>query len=268
MTNNAQLKIWLFGITVFIDLLLVFVLLVIVYISIFQYINFVYKGTSTQGEIVNFIKTPTNHQWPIVLFKDDKDVFRELIIPKNNGYLKYNKSLINIYCLRDKKTNQLMVITAPTIVDIIWNINSFLLAIVLFYLGYLLFKYTCNLYRGNKLGYKFHQICQKCKGIIYYNCYDSFANLYPHFYCNTCSNVLWREEDYKKVQKNALSTKLLITINTSLPNCPCGGRFQIDANPKCPNCHVEIIHKIDFLDRLKDANVLVIEKAKEIFIYD
>jgi hypothetical protein len=87
------------------------------------------------------------------------------------------------------------------------------------------------------------------------------GNLNPHFYCDTCSNLFWRAEDYHRLYGNVPTKALIQEITGNLPQCPCGGRFAAEANPKCPHCHQELPHQDIVADRLFDALAIQIEGA-------
>jgi len=59
-----------------------------------------------------------------------------------------------------------------------------------------------------------------------------------------------------------LSANLLKEITSTLPVCPCGGKFQSDAHPKCPYCQHSFTHQNDFISRLADPYMIRIERAK------
>lgn len=72
----------------------------------------------------------------------------------------------------------------------------------------------------------------------------------PHFFCDTCSNVIHREQDHALLYENEINQELLDRIAATLPDCPCGGRFVPGANPKCPSCKTEYVHQWDAVKRL------------------
>ncbi len=72
----------------------------------------------------------------------------------------------------------------------------------------------------------------------------------PHFFCDTCSNVIHREQDHALLYEHEANQELLEQIAATLPNCPCGGRFVPGANPKCPSCKTEYTHQWDAVKRL------------------
>lgn len=81
---------------------------------------------------------------------------------------------------------------------------------------------------------------------------------FPHFYCDRCSNVIHRIKDQKLVY-NESSIKLLCQIEADLPECPCGGRFRSDCNPKCPKCGYEFKHQDTAVERLGDPHMIVVD---------
>ncbi|EIW9154211.1 hypothetical protein A8C16_30645, partial [Klebsiella pneumoniae] len=69
-------------------------------------------------------------------------------------------------------------------------------------------------------------------------------------FCDTCSNVIHREQDHALLYENEINQELLDRIAATLPDCPCGGRFVPGANPKCPSCKTEYVHQWDAVKRL------------------
>ncbi|AEG92492.1 conserved hypothetical protein [Ramlibacter tataouinensis TTB310] len=84
---------------------------------------------------------------------------------------------------------------------------------------------------------------------------------FPHFYCDTCSSVIHREQDKELVDPVEPSQQLLDQIATALPNCPCGGRFRPGANPKCPHCRAEYKHPWSPVQRLTLPHVILLDGA-------
>jgi len=80
----------------------------------------------------------------------------------------------------------------------------------------------------------------------------------PHFYCDTCSNVIHRMDD-KKLTYDEKSQAILDQISKTLPECPCGGRFAPDTDPKCPSCSEPMRHSLTPVDRLHDPNMIVLD---------
>jgi hypothetical protein len=87
------------------------------------------------------------------------------------------------------------------------------------------------------------------------------GDLSPHFYCDSCSNILFRENDQKKLNKNDHTEELLNEITKDLPKCLCGGQFKAGANPKCPHCKKEIKHQSNPLQRLSDPYAIQVKGA-------
>ena len=82
----------------------------------------------------------------------------------------------------------------------------------------------------------------------------------PHFYCDHCSNAIFREED-QSLSWNEQNAEVLATIASTLPSCPCGGRFVPGANPKCPRCGAAFTHQADPVKRLSDPHVILLDGA-------
>ena len=89
---------------------------------------------------------------------------------------------------------------------------------------------------------------------------SGMSQCFPHFYCDTCSNVIRRLEDQKLVW-NGKSRELLEEIVASLPRCSCGGVFVAGAAPKCRHCGAEYSDSRDPVDRLHDPHMIVMDGA-------
>jgi hypothetical protein len=103
--------------------------------------------------------------------------------------------------------------------------------------------------------------CPHCKGIVEFYHYSGMGDLVPHFYCNTCSNILFREDDHHKIRNREITVALLNELSKSLPACPCGGQFSPEASPKCPHCKLEIKHQETALKKLTDPYAIQIKGA-------
>jgi transposase-like protein len=84
---------------------------------------------------------------------------------------------------------------------------------------------------------------------------------FPHFYCDTCSNVIHREEDKALVYSAEPSQELLEFIAQSLPACPCGGQFKPNTDPKCVSCNSKFTHQNSAVQRLTLPNLILIDGA-------
>jgi hypothetical protein len=103
--------------------------------------------------------------------------------------------------------------------------------------------------------------CPHCKGVVEFYHYSGMGDLVPHFYCDTCSNILFREEDHHKIRNREITVALLNELSDSLPACPCGGQFSPEASPKCPHCKLEIKHQETPLKKLTDPYAIQIKGA-------
>lgn len=118
-----------------------------------------------------------------------------------------------------------------------------------------------------KRKYPYKTVCPTCNQEHRYMRYGGMSQLFPHFYCNKCSNVIRRKVDFEKVMKSEIiSESLLQEISSTLPKCPCGGNFQPGTNPKCPHCKKEIPHQNNAIERLTDPYLIVIQGAKAYFV--
>lgn len=96
-----------------------------------------------------------------------------------------------------------------------------------------------------KRPYTSHMKCPQCAAAIEYWVTSGMSECYPHFYCSTCSNVLWREQDHDIIRPDQVDViQAMPAIIASLPQCKCGGRFTLDAGPKCPTCGYEFKQQI------------------------
>jgi len=103
--------------------------------------------------------------------------------------------------------------------------------------------------------------CPQCKEITYAWKSSGMSESCPHFYCNSCSNALVREQDKGLLYKLGVSEELLNKIIPTLPDCDCGGKFEPGMNPKCPSCCFEFKHHNDSIARLGDPHVILVNGA-------
>lgn len=103
--------------------------------------------------------------------------------------------------------------------------------------------------------------CPDCKATIEYWWTSDISACFPHFYCESCSNVFWRSSDRERVTSSNLSEGLAKRIASELPKCKCGGSYRAGANPKCPSCGHEFKHGGSINQRLTDPNVILLQGA-------
>ena len=103
--------------------------------------------------------------------------------------------------------------------------------------------------------------CLHCRETVDFYHYSGMGDLAPHFYCDTCSNILFRESYRQEIRDNEITEELLEKISMELPKCLCGGQFRVDSNPMCPHCGKEIAHQKNPLTRLKDPFAIQIKGA-------
>ncbi len=77
----------------------------------------------------------------------------------------------------------------------------------------------------NFLNYPCRILCPICEKKFGYKRYSGMSQLFLHFYCNKCLNVIRRSGDFHQVMTRGVSGELLEEISRSLPACPCGGMF-------------------------------------------
>jgi hypothetical protein len=91
---------------------------------------------------------------------------------------------------------------------------------------------------------------------------SGMSDLYPHFYCDTCSNVIRREGDYNLINENEVNQEFLDKIALTLPTCPCGGNFAVGADPKCPACKSPYKNDADLVLRLTCPFMIILDGAR------
>ena len=109
-----------------------------------------------------------------------------------------------------------------------------------------------------------HTKCPKCAAAIECWVTSGMSECYPHFYCNTCSNVLWREQDHDVIRPDQVDViQAMPAIIASLPQCKCGGQFTLDAGPKCPACGYEFKQQTANLElRATEPHAILIAGAE------
>lgn len=103
--------------------------------------------------------------------------------------------------------------------------------------------------------------CKECFGITSAWRSSGMSDCCPHFYCDTCSNVILREADRALIYSNKPSQALVDQIAETLPHCSCGGQFLPDSNPKCSICNRAMVNSWDAVKRLGDPNMILIPGA-------
>ena len=102
--------------------------------------------------------------------------------------------------------------------------------------------------------------CPDCDGLTPAWRSSGMSNCFPHFFCNTCSNVIHRQSDRELVWQEK-SQDILDRIAETLPNCACGGAFAPNCGPKCMHCNAQIPIVTDAVDYLHNPNMIVIHGA-------
>jgi len=114
--------------------------------------------------------------------------------------------------------------------------------------------------------------CPRCRQPIRYYVLKNWVAPTPFFYCDTCNNILLRASDARRVPAGSTIDvkddeqllELWETIVASAPLCPCGGRFAVWANVKCPACRQEFPYNQGVLSaalRVNERDVIVIDGA-------
>jgi transposase-like protein len=94
--------------------------------------------------------------------------------------------------------------------------------------------------------------CPACNASIEYWWTSGMSECFPHFYCEGCGEAIWRERDKVRIFTSHDEAELkydMKEIVDNLPPCRCGGRYTIEAGPRCPDC------RFDFADRSKSFSV-------------
>lgn len=86
------------------------------------------------------------------------------------------------------------------------------------------------------------------------------SECFPHFFCDTCSNVIHRESD-KRLVWNEKSQEILDEIAKTLPKCSCGGQFSPNCGPKCKHCNTQIPVVRNAIEYLHNPNMIVADGA-------
>jgi hypothetical protein len=102
-------------------------------------------------------------------------------------------------------------------------------------------------------------ICPKCNKKIKYYRLGGMGQVYPHFYCDKCSNVYYNNEDKELVIKSDLTESLFNQIITNLPACPCGGHFCANKGPKCPYCNYRQPRTINIVSILTEPHAIIMK---------
>jgi len=81
----------------------------------------------------------------------------------------------------------------------------------------------------------------------------------PHFYCSLCSNVLSRDSDNALLRRYGATLDLLDRLSSTLPECPCGGRFSVEAHLKCRKCRGDMPNNDSPVERLDNPHLLILD---------
>ena len=103
--------------------------------------------------------------------------------------------------------------------------------------------------------------CGTCGARVAFYRFGGMAQMYPHFYCDTCSNLFFSRAHHDLARRLPQDASLLERLADSLPSCPCGGRFRPGTNPKCPSCEAELKHRLDPVSRLSDPFAVLLAGA-------
>lgn len=115
--------------------------------------------------------------------------------------------------------------------------------------------------RADKIAGTKQRACPSCHHSFSFWHTSAMSECAPHFYCERCSNVIWRERDREAVARLGPKPETAAAIVASLPACGCGGRFSADSAPKCPACGFLFRHQHSVAYRLQDPHVILIAGA-------
>jgi transposase-like protein len=115
--------------------------------------------------------------------------------------------------------------------------------------------------RKNKFKPIYKINCQNCKQEVFVYRFGGMSDVFPHFYCDSCSNVFFSKRYRNLLMKEKLSEKIANEIFSSLPHCSCGGFFSKDAYPKCPHCTYKLLDIFDPIARLSDPHAIILKHA-------
>ena len=102
--------------------------------------------------------------------------------------------------------------------------------------------------------------CPNCDGLTPAWISSEMSSSFPHFFCDTCSNVIHREADQALVWDEK-SQELLDQIAATLPDCICGGKFAPNCGPICSHCNEQVPLVTDAVDYLHNSIMVVVDGA-------
>ena len=116
--------------------------------------------------------------------------------------------------------------------------------------------------------------CPACAGAVCYTRIRMVVGPEPFLYCNTCSNILHRRSDNKRVQAevfkkglewdDGILLKHYQQLEQVAPPCPCGGKFEFWAFVKCPHCRQEFPYNAGVRNlkvRLNEDHLIILTGA-------
>ncbi len=118
---------------------------------------------------------------------------------------------------------------------------------------------------GSKRPYTHRKPCPKCGKTIEYWWTSGMSECFPHFYCEDCGSPIWREQDRRALWNDRSLERLkrdVAKIFESLPPCHCGGRYTLDAGPRCPHCREEFPEELPFKERVYSPYITLLTGAK------
>ena len=102
--------------------------------------------------------------------------------------------------------------------------------------------------------------CPNCSGLTPAWRSSGMSECFPHFFCDTCSNVIHRESD-KRLVWSEKSQEILDAISKTLPTCSCGGQFSPNCGPKCKHCNTQIPVVRNAVEYLHNPNMIAADGA-------
>lgn len=91
------------------------------------------------------------------------------------------------------------------------------------------------------------------------------SDCFPHFYCNQCSNLVWRQKDQAIMWGSITDEEIdyaLRIIRETLPPCSCGGEFTLETGAKCPKCLCDLGRNGTDQQKARDPYAVLITGAE------
>ena len=121
---------------------------------------------------------------------------------------------------------------------------------------------------ADKRPYTHQTPCPDCGHSIEFWWTSGMSGCFPHFFCDTCSSVIWRRQDQDLLLNPAMDEEFALKrIAESLPTCKCGGQFKPGVGPRCPKCKHEFKREGPLTYQARSPNMILIEGAEMLTEY-